>query len=158
MTLRAPAWLAAVAATALAAVSVALFTQYRMDMMPCAWCVLQRLVFVAIAVAALAGVVLPSLAGRQLGAALVGLLALCGLAAAGFQHFVAAQSASCAMSLADRLMGLTGLDARFPEVFAAYASCADAKVDLFGLPYETYSAALFMLMALVALKVWRNPR
>ena len=158
MTLRAPAWLAAVAATALAAVGVALFTQYRMDLMPCAWCVLQRLVFVAIAVAALVGVVLPSLAGRQLGAALVGLLAVCGLAAAGFQHFVAAQSASCAMSLADRLMGLTGLDARFPEVFAAYASCADAKVDLFGLPYETYSAALFMLMALVALRVWRNPR
>ena len=158
MTLRAPAWLAAVAATALAAVGLALFTQYRMDMMPCAWCVLQRLVFVAIALGALVGVVLPSLAGRQLGAALVGLLALCGLAAAGFQHFVAAQSASCAMSLADRLMGFTGLDARFPEVFAAYASCADAKVDLFGLPYETYSAALFVVMALVALKVWRNPR
>jgi disulfide bond formation protein DsbB len=158
VTLRAPAWLAAVAATALAAVGVALFTQYRMDMTPCAWCVLQRLVFVAIALGALVGVVLPSLAGRQLGAALVGLLALCGLAAAGFQHFVAAQSASCAMSLADRLMGFTGLDARFPEVFAAYASCADAKVDLFGLPYETYSAALFVVMALVALKVWRNPR
>lgn len=156
--MRAPAWLAAVAATALAAVSVALFTQYRMDMMPCAWCVLQRLVFVLIALAALVGVVLPSLAGRKLGAALVGVLALCGLAAAAFQHFVAAESSSCAMSLADRLMGFTGLDARFPEVFAAYASCADAKVDLFGLPYETYSAVLFVGMALVALKVWRNPR
>lgn len=158
MSLRAPGWLAAVAATALAAVGVALFTQYRMDMMPCAWCVLQRLVFVVIALAALVGVVLPSLAGRKLGAALVGMLALCGLAAAAFQHFVAAESSSCAMSLADRLMGFTGLDARFPQVFAAYASCADAKVDLFGLPYETYSAVLFVGMALVALKVWRNPR
>lgn len=156
--MRAPGWLAAVAATALAAVGVALFTQYRMDMMPCAWCVLQRLVFVVIALAALVGVVLPSLAGRKLGAALVGMLALCGLAAAAFQHFVAAESSSCAMSLADRLMGFTGLDARFPQVFAAYASCADAKVDLFGLPYETYSAVLFVGMALVALKVWRNPR
>ena len=156
--MRAPAWLAAVAATALAAVGVALFTQYRMDMMPCAWCVLQRLVFVLIALAALVGVALPSLAGRKLGATLVGVLALCGLAAAAFQHFVAAASSSCAMSLADRLMGFTGLDARFPQVFAAYASCADAKVDLFGLPYETYSAALFVGMALVALKVWRNPR
>jgi len=158
VSLRAPGWLAAVAATALAAVGAALFTQYRMDMMPCAWCVLQRLVFVVIALAALVGVVLPSLAGRKLGAALVGVLALCGLAAAAFQHFVAAESSSCAMSLADRLMGFTGLDARFPEVFAAYASCADAKVDLFGLPYETYSAVLFVGMALVALKVWRNPR
>ncbi len=158
MTLRAPAWLAAVAVTALAAVGLALFTQHRLDMMPCAWCVLQRLVFVAIAVAALVGVVLPSLAGRKLGAALVGPLALCGLAAAGYQHFVAAESASCAMSLADRLMGLTGLDARFPAVFAAYASCADAKVHLLGLPYETFSATLFAAMALVALRVWRNPR
>ncbi len=101
---------------------------------------------------------MPSLAGRRLGAALVGLLALCGLAAAAFQHFVAAQSASCAMSMADRLMGATGLDARFPEVFAAYASCAEAKVDLLGLPYEAYSAALFAAMALVAWRVWRNPR
>ncbi len=158
MIVRAPGWLAAVGATALVAVGVALFTQYRMDMMPCAWCVLQRLVFVLIALAALVGVVLPSLSGRRLGAALMGVLALCGLAAAAFQHFVAAESASCAMGLADRLMGFTGLDARFPEVFAAYASCADAKVNLFGLPYETYSAALFVVMALVALRVWRNPR
>lgn len=156
--MRAPVWLAAVAATALAAVGAALFTQHRLDMMPCAWCVLQRLAFVLVAVAALVGVVLPSLAGRRLGAALVGLLAGCGLVAAVYQHFVAAQSASCAMSLADKLMGFTGLDARFPSVFAAYASCAEAKATLLGLPYELYSATLFVAMAMVAWRVWRNPR
>lgn len=156
--MRAPAWLAVVSAAAVAAVGVALVTQHRWDMMPCAWCVLQRLVFVAIALAALVGVLLPSLQGRRLGAVLVGLLALCGLAAAGWQHFVAASSASCAMTLADKIMGATGLDSRFPEVFAAYASCADAKVNLLGLPYETYSAGLFVLMLLVALRVWRQPR
>ena len=78
--MRAPLWLAAVAAGALGAVGVALYTQHRLDMMPCAWCVLQRLVFVAMAVAALVGVLLPSLAGRRLGGAAVGVLALCGLA------------------------------------------------------------------------------
>lgn len=156
--MRAPLWLAAVAAVALGAVGVALYTQHRLDMMPCAWCVLQRLVLVGMAVAALVGMLLPSMAGRRLGGGGVGVLALCGLAAAAFQHFVAAQSASCAMSLADKLMGFTGLDSRFPAVFAAYASCADAKVNLFGLPYETYSASLFLLALGVAWRVWRNPR
>ncbi len=156
--LRAPAWLAVVLVTALAAVAAALYSQHRQDMLPCAWCVLQRLAFLLIAAAALLGLVLPSLAGRKLGAALVGVLALVGLAMAGFQHFVAAQSASCAMSLADQLMGATGLDRRFPDLFMAYASCADAKVNLFGLPYETYSALLFVLMALVAWRGWHQPR
>ena len=41
-------------------------------------------------------------------------------------------------------MGFTGLDGLLPEVFAAYASCADAKVNLFGVPYEFWSGALFM--------------
>ena len=47
----------------------------------------------------------------------------------------------------------TGLDSRFPEVFAAYASCADAKVDLFGLPYEFWSLGLFILLAAAAMNL-----
>ena len=63
------------------------------------------------------------------------------------------------MSLADRLMGFTGLDSRFPEVFAAYASCADAKVDLLGMPYEFWSLALFALLgALAVLALLGRPR
>jgi len=71
---------------------------------------------------------------------------------------VANDSASCGMSLADRLMGSTGMDSRFPEVFAAYASCADAKVNLFGVPYEFWSLSLFIALALAALQVVARPR
>ncbi|MBT9488489.1 MAG: disulfide bond formation protein B [Rubrivivax sp.] len=141
------ALLGATAALSLAAVGAAVYTQQTWDMLPCPWCVLQRLIFVAIAAAALAGLALP-----RLGAALAALLAACGLAAALWQHFVAASSASCDLTLADRLMAATGLDERFPDVFMAMASCADAKVNLAGLPYEVWSGGLFALV--LAAMLW----
>ena len=150
-------WLAGIAGLSLAAVAAALYTQYVWDMQPCAWCVLQRLVFVAVAAAALLGLVLPGAIGRRLGAALAMVLAGLGLAAALWQHVVASQSASCNMTLADQVTGATGLDRLLPEVFAAYASCADAKVDLAGVHYEFWSAALFIVLALVALRVALRP-
>ena len=150
--------LAGIAVAALGAVAAALYTQYRLDMQPCAWCVLQRLLLVLIAAAAVLGLLLPGATGRRVGAGLAMLLADLGLAAALWQHFVAAASASCNMSLADRLMGATGLDSRFPEVFAAYANCADAKANLLGVPYEFWSLALFALLSLAALRVVMRPR
>lgn len=140
--------LAAIAVLALAAVGAALFTQHQWDMQPCPWCVLQRLIFVLIALAALVGLAL-----RRTGSALVLGLAASGIAAALWQHFVAAQSASCALTLADRIMGATGLDGRWPEVFMATASCADAKVDLLGLPYEFWSLGVFVVIGAIALRV-----
>lgn len=143
--------LALTAVVALAAVGAAVFTQHAWDLQPCPWCVLQRLIFVAIAAAALLGLLWPS--G---GAALAGLLATCGLAAALWQHFVAASAESCDLTLADRIMAATGLDGRFPEVFMAMTSCADAKVNLFGLPYEAWSGALFAAMLVSMLAVLRR--
>lgn len=155
---RAVVLLAGCAVSALAAVGAALYTQHGLGMMPCAWCVLQRLIFLLLAAAALLGLLLPGRGGTRVGAALVALSALGGVAAALWQHFVANASASCAMTLADRLMGATGLDARWPEVFAAYASCAEAKVDLLGMPYEFWSLALFLALLLAALRVLAQPR
>ena len=155
--MRARTLLAALVLLPLLAVAAALYTQYRMDMMPCAWCVLQRLMLVLVALAGLLGLLLPGAALRRAAAALALLAALGGITAALWQHFVANASASCAMSLADKLMGATGLDSRFPEVFAAYASCADAKVNLLGLPYEFWSLGLFVLLALAATRVLARP-
>jgi disulfide bond formation protein DsbB len=128
------------------AVGVALYTQHRLDMQPCPWCVLQRLVFMAIGAWALLGALVPARPVRILSAVGVSLLAGCGIAAALWQHFVAAASASCNLTFADRVMNATGLNERFPEVFAAYASCADAAVSLAGIPYDFYSLALFVLI------------
>jgi protein dithiol:quinone oxidoreductase len=149
--------LAAVLALSLAAVAAALVSQHRFDMQPCPWCVLQRLIFVAMALAALIGLVLPSPGPRRVAAGSVVLLAASGVAAALWQHFVAASSTSCKLTLADRIVSGLGLDVLAPQVFAAYASCADATVKLFGLSYEWWSLALFALLGAAAFKVLQRP-
>ena len=68
------------------------------------------------------------------------------MAAALWQHFVAAVSSSCNLTLADRIVSGLRLDGLLPEVFEARASCADATVQLLGLPYEFWSLGLFMLL------------
>jgi disulfide bond formation protein DsbB len=148
-----------VAIACLAAVGAALVSQHLFDMQPCPWCVLQRLIFVAIALVCLAGAAIPALAGRVGAAALAGLLALCGVAAALWQHFKAAASASCNLTLADKIVsGWLGLDSLWPEVFSARASCADAAVSLLGIPYDFWSLALFAVVGLTLLRGLRSPR
>jgi len=142
---------AALAVMGLGAVGLALVTQHRFDMLPCPWCILQRMIFVAMAIAALPGALIASPAVRKASAALVLLLALGGVAAALWQHFVAASSASCDMTLADRIVTGSGLDALLPDVFAPWASCADAAAKLLGVPYEFYSLTLFVLGAVTSL-------
>jgi len=143
----------------LAAVGMALVTQHVFGMQPCPWCVLQRLIFVAISLSAglaLAGQALRLAVVRIAGAALMALLALGGIAAALWQHFVASSSASCNLTVADRIVSGVGVDALWPEVFAPYASCADAAAKLLGVPYEFYSLTLFVLLALLAALVLRR--
>ena len=59
---------------------------------------------------------------------------------------------------ADRVMSATGLDALLPHVFAPMASCADAKVMLFGVAYELYALVLYVGLAAVAVAVLRSRR
>jgi protein dithiol:quinone oxidoreductase len=104
-------------------------------------------IFLAVSAAAVVGLLWRSALGRRAAGGLVVVLALSGVAAALWQHFVAASSASCDLTVAERIVAATGLDGRFPEVFAAYASCADAAVKLLGVPYEFWSLALFLVFA-----------
>jgi len=153
--------LGGVAAASLLSVAAALATQHLMGMLPCPWCVLQRLLALGVAAAALLGLSLHALRLQVLRNTLAlaaALLAAGGLAAALWQHFVAARSTSCALSWADRVMTATGLDAWWPEVFAPMASCADAKAQLLGLPYEAWSAALFVLCLLACALALRPAR
>jgi protein dithiol:quinone oxidoreductase len=135
-----------VALLSLAAVAAALVSQHRFDMQPCPWCVLQRLIFVLIAAVALLGLAWRSAAGQRSVALLLLLLCGTGVAAALWQHFVAAATASCAMTLADKILAFTRLDGLLPDIFQPRASCADAAVNLLGLPYEFWSLGLFVLI------------
>ena len=151
-------WVLAAAALSLGVVGAALYTQHAMGMLPCPWCVLQRLIFVAVAAAALLGAALSAPAARRAAAGLMLLGAAAGAAAALWQHFVATSDTSCKLTLADRILSASGLDSLLPEVFGAWASCADAAVKLLGLPYEAWSLAAFLLLEAIAVKLLLRPR
>jgi disulfide bond formation protein DsbB len=145
--------LGAVALLSLAAIAAALVSQHVFGMEPCPWCVLQRLIFVAIALACGLGLLWRAAAGRIVAALLVLLLSLSGVAAALWLHFVASKSQSCNLTLADRIIVALRLDTLLADVFSPRASCADAAVDLLGLPYTFWSLALFVLFAAIALRL-----
>jgi len=149
--IRVPQVLLVVALLAFGAVGAALVSQYQFDMQPCVWCVLQRFIFLVLGVLALVGALLGP--GARRGAVWLALLAaLSGVASALWQHFVAANSQSCVLTLAERIVTGLHLDRLAPDLFIAYASCADAAVNLLGVPYAIWSCAMFLILA--ALLAW----
>ena len=151
-------WFGAVALASLAAVGAALVSQHVFDMQPCPWCVLQRVIYVAIALVCLVGLAWRGAAAARAVAGLGALMAVAGAAAALWQHFKAASSASCNLTLADKIVGALQLDSLWPDVFAARASCADAAVSLAGISYDFWSLALFVLIGAALLRVATHRR
>jgi disulfide bond formation protein DsbB len=146
---------AIVAVVSFGAVAAALVSQHAFAMEPCPWCVLQRLLFLALGTFALLGLAWRGAAGGRVAGTFALLLALAGVAAALWQQLVAARSASCNLTLADRIVGATQLDRLLPDVFEARASCADAAVSLLGVPYAYWAAATFVVCALLLLRILR---
>jgi len=146
-----------VGVVALAAVGGALVSQHVFHMEPCPWCVLQRLIFLVIGALALLAAMLPVRLLRGLLGVVIAALGASGIAAALWQHFVAAKSTSCNLTLADRIVSGLGLDAGLPAVFEVRASCSEAATHLLGVPYEFWSLALFAVLAGAALIALRRP-
>jgi disulfide bond formation protein DsbB len=143
----------AIALACIAAVALALVSQYVFDMQPCAWCVLQRLIFLVIALVCWLGIW-----GRRLcrhapriSAIVAALLAAGGVTAAWYQYTVASNMFSCDMTFADRFISSLGLDAAVPAVFGIFATCMDARVKLLGVEYALWGLGLFAAIAVVAL-------
>jgi disulfide bond formation protein DsbB len=142
-----------IALLCVAAVAVALVSQHVFGMRPCAWCVLQRFIFLMIAVVCWAGLLLGrrnAMAGR-ITALLALVLSVGGVAAAWYQYTVAANMFSCDMTFADRFMVSSGLDANAPWLFGIFATCMDARVELFGLEYALWGLGLFVVTGVLAL-------
>ncbi|MFZ5551345.1 MAG: disulfide bond formation protein B [Pseudomonadota bacterium] len=150
--------LALIAVACFGAVGLALVSQYHFDMPPCPWCTLQRLIFLVIGALALLALLLRSAGVRKVLALGGLLLALSGIAAALWQHFVAAASDSCNLTLADRILQTLGLWDLAPGVFAPTASCAEAAVNLLGVPYAFWSLGVFLLCGLAFVQVMRTSR
>ncbi|MFA7667289.1 MAG: disulfide bond formation protein B [Burkholderiaceae bacterium] len=149
--------LALIAAFALAAVALAVVLQYGFDMQPCAWCSFQRVLFIAVALAALLARALQRVRPAHLAAvALTVLLAAGGVWAALHHPLVAAPAESCVYTFADRFLIRSGLDWYLPWLFEARASCAEANAPLLGLPFAAWSAALFLILGAMALAALRT--
>jgi disulfide bond formation protein DsbB len=134
------------------AVAIALVSQHVFDMPPCAWCVLQRLIFLAIAATCWLGMLAARFGGLapRIAACVSALLACGGLVAGWYQHTVASEMVSCDLTFADRFMVEAGLDAGIPWLFGIYASCMDARVELLGVEYVLWAMALFTILIILS--------
>ena len=141
----------------LSAVGVALISQYIYDMQPCAWCVFQRLIYLLLGTLALLTTLgQPNKTRIAISAGLIAAGAIGGMTSAWYQERVAANTFSCAQTLADQIMTQTGLESILPWLFGIYASCMDARVKLLGVEYAWWSMLVFALIGLLALSVLRT--
>ena len=145
-------WLLAMAGLCIAAVALALVGQYAFDMRPCPWCILQRVLFVVIALLCLLGAATGAGAVQRPAAGLTLVLAALGGAAALYQHFVAAKSMSCNLTLADKIVTALQLESLLPSLFQITGSCADGAVSVLGVPFEFWSLAMFVVLAVLAIR------
>ena len=150
LRIRQPQVLVAAALIALAALATALIAQYVFDMQPCPWCVLQRLIYIVVAALALAGAFLSGVA-RRIAVGLGLLVALSGVAAALWQQLLrrCQREASCDLTLAERITTGLHLDRLLPQLFIAYASCADAAVSILHVPFAVWSCIVFAILAVL---------
>jgi disulfide bond formation protein DsbB len=139
-----------VAVAAIAAVAAALVSQHVFKMMPCPWCVFQRLLFLLVALFAILGAFTGGLVRRG-GIVLALASGVAGIAAALWQQLHAVNEFSCNQTLADQIIGALHLDSTFPNVFMAFASCSEANVKLLGIPYGAWAGVLFAILGYVLL-------
>jgi protein dithiol:quinone oxidoreductase len=151
-------WLWAMAALGIGAVAAAMVSQHVFDMQPCPWCILQRVIYIAIALLCVIGAAWSSVAVRRVVGVLVLLLAAGGVAAALYQHLVASKSASCNLTLADKIISALWLDGAWPALLQVTANCSDAAVSVLGVPYAYWSLALFVVLAAAAIKAMGSQR
>ena len=142
-----------IAIACLGAVAIALYTQYTYDWRPCPWCILQRIIFVVIAIVCIVTASIKGVAARAVPLAIGLVLSLLGIAAALWQHFVAAKSASCSLTLADKIISALHIDDAIPSVFQVTGSCAEAAVSMLQVPFEFWSLALFAIIAVLTVRL-----
>ena len=140
----------ALAVICLLAVAAALVFQHVFEYRPCPFCILQRLIFLAIAALCL---VTASMRWRRTRIALKFVtVALCGFGifTALYQNQIASKAYSCNLSYADKMLDALGVEALWPAMFQVTATCAEAAVKLFGVPFEFYSLSVFVFVGVVS--------
>ena len=140
--------LLAIAAAALSLIGVALYLQHGLDMLPCPLCVIQRYLFLTIAIVCLIG----ALARKpRLGAGLGLLAALGGLGVAGKHLYVLAHPGlSCGIDPMETALNKIPTATLMPFLFRADGLCEDATAPWFGLSIPQWAFLWFALFALAS--------
>lgn len=146
-------WLFFISIFSFTVIGLALFSQYFYDYQPCAWCVLQRLIFFIIGFVSLGAFIIKA---NFISPLFLFILGCAGQLTAGYQYFYASKSESCSMSLAEQIIQKLNLDITFPGIFEIRAMCADAINPLFGLNYEIWSFMAFFLICIFSMGAYLN--
>lgn len=151
--------LLAIAAVSLALVGAALYLQHAKDMLPCPLCVIQRYLFLGIAIFSLIGASMGNSAGKaRVGA---GLALLCGLGGLGVVakhlYVLAHPGFSCGIDPMETILNKIPTATLMPWLFRADGLCEAAQDTVFGLNVPQWSAVWFVILtlALVAALVRR---
>ena len=139
-----------IAAVSLALVGAALYLQHAKDMLPCPLCIIQRYLFLGVAIFSL----IAAFAGKVkvwTGVAL--LSALGGLGVAGKHLYVLAHPGfSCGIDPMETVLNKIPTATLLPYVFRADGLCEAALDDVLGLSVPQWSALWFVILGLAL--VW----
>lgn len=134
-----------------ALIGAALYLQHAKEMLPCPLCVIQRYLFLAVGIAALAGALSDKV---RAGAAVALLAALGGLGVVGKHLYVLANPGfSCGIDPMETTLNKIPTAELMPWMFRAEGLCGSARETLFGLMIPQWSAVWFVLLTLALIWV-----
>ena len=138
---------ALISAICVALLGAAYYLQYSHGQQPCPLCILQRYVYLAIAVVALlSAVVGPARVGAMVVAGLLGAFAAVGAALAIWQITKGDSMASCLTDPVGEFVYALPMRGWWPEFLAAYGGCADKYPPIFGLSVPMWSLICFLAL------------
>ena len=138
----------AVGTISLALVGFALYLQHVKNNLPCPLCVIQRYVFVGLALLCFLVAALPKNAAR-IGASLGALTALSGVGVAGWHLWVKAHpSVSCGIDPLETALNKIPSAELLPFLFKADGLCTTEYAPILGLQTQTWSLIWFAIFTL----------
>ena len=146
MTVSSARWVfAAIGVSCVALLGGAYFMQYGPgQLQPCPLCILQRYVYMAIAVVALAAAAIgPNRLFAMLVTAVLNVLATLGAGLALWQVTKGDTMTSCATDLVGQIVYALPMRAWWPEFLAAYGGCADKVPPILGVSVPVWSMFWF---------------
>jgi disulfide bond formation protein DsbB len=146
--------LLSIAAVSIALIGVALYLQHAKDMLPCPLCIIQRYLFLGVAIFSLIGAGLGKTTGKiKAFAGLALLSALGGLGVAAKHLYVIAHPGfSCGIDPMETSLNKIPTATLLPSVFRADGYCEAAIDKIVGLSVPQWSAVWFVILTLAL--VW----